>query len=203
MDPAKKQHMTVGVWVGSVGEGVKVNAVMDGGSVREVGVAISLADCHVMHPIVVGAIGGQDVRIRKPVNCRHHRGGNEPAPHEGKEVEVVVDEVELVGLFEDPGDVQCLEHLDVVGSVLLVSPLDNRSELGSGSGVTRGVEGHVDAELDQPVGQGRDDLFPGSVLARRSAPGDGRQHCHAHYVLPGVWLDGAPDEASEPGCCAT
>ena len=100
----------------------------------------------------------------------------EPRVGQREEVEVVVDEVELAGPLEDLRDVQRLPDLGVDRRVLLVADGADRMQAGAGQRVAGSEQRDVHPSADQTLGEQRDHLLPGSVVARRRAPGDGREH---------------------------
>ena len=83
VDPTEAHDVAIGVWSGDEREGVEVDAVVDRGRIRQVAVAVGVADGHVVDAVVVGAVGGQDpiagepVDRRAPAACR--RAGSRPA----------------------------------------------------------------------------------------------------------------------------
>src|SRR5581483_8787253 len=186
MDPAEEQDVPVRIGGPPIGKGAQIDAVVDGGGVGQLGVAVGVADGDVVHPVVVGPVDGQDGGAGEPVDRRHDGHVDEPAPGQRQEVEVVVDQVELAGGLGQRCDVERLEHLDVVGAVLLVAAVHDRPEPGPGTGIGGGVQRDVHAEVDEPVGEGGHHLLPGAVVARRSTPGDGGEHGDAHHDTGGV-----------------
>ncbi len=100
----------------------------------------------------------------------------ERAVRQGQEVEAVVDEIELIGPFEDRGDVKALGHLRVDAIVLLPTVLHHRRKASTGVRVARREQGDVDAAFHQTFGEQRHEQLPRSVVAGRYSPRDRGQH---------------------------
>jgi hypothetical protein len=109
------------------------------------------------------------------VDRRDERGGDETAVRQWEEVEAVVDDVELGGVFEKVGDVRALGDLRVDAVVLGPSPCARAAERGGRLGIGGGEQGDVVAGGDQAIGEERGEQLPGPVVARRGAPGDRRE----------------------------
>ena len=94
-------------------EGRDVDTVMDRGQVVEGGMTVRFADGNVVRPAVVFLVDGQNPFAGETVDCRHHRRRHQSAVGKGKEVEAVVDEIELASTLEYLADVQAFPHLHV------------------------------------------------------------------------------------------
>jgi len=100
---------------------------------------------------------------------------------------VDVDEVELVGLFEDSGDVRHLEHLEVVGTVRLGIPGRQPIEACPGSESPVGWEVHADASLTSPSVRLTTACSHGPAnVAARYAREHGCRQCQVHHATPGA-----------------
>ena len=162
---------------------VEVDAVMHGRHVVELRAAIGVADRHVVTRRVVLLVHRQDARRGEAVDGRHHGRVDETAVGERQEVEVVVDQIELVGPLEHLRDVQALPDLGVQAVILGVRARAGPGEHGLRDRVGRGEQRDVHAARDQALGQERDDALPRSVVPRRDAPGDRREHGDANGGL--------------------
>ena len=189
VDPGEAHDVTVGVGTSPERESVEVDAVVDRRRVGEVRVAVGVADGDVMGTVVIGTVGGQDARAGEAVDGGDQGRADDAAPGERQEVEMVVDEVVLLGLLEGTGDVKRLVDLDVIAVILLVAVGDDRTQLGARGRVAGGVQGDLHAEADEGIGQGGDNLFPGAIATRRGGPRNRRQHGdpgHGRPTLP-LW----------------
>ena len=106
--------------------------------------------------------------------CRH-----QPAVRQRHEVELVAHHVELARPLERGRVVQALVHLGVDAGILLVATRGLCVQPGRRQGVGGGEQRDVVAEGDQALGEGRRDLLPRPVTARRSAVGDRGEHADA------------------------
>ena len=87
-----------------------------------------------------------------------------------------MDDVELVGALERVRDVEALDNLRLDARVLRVAVVDHRGEAGRGDRIAARKQSHVDAFRNEPLGEERRKLLPGTVVAWRNAPRDRRQH---------------------------
>jgi hypothetical protein len=102
----------------------------------------------------------------------HDRGVDEAAVGEREEVEAVVDDVELVGVLEDVGDVRALGRLGVDVVVLGPAVSAGAAECRGCLRVAGGEQRDVVAGCDESVGEKRCEQFPWRVVVRWGAPGD-------------------------------
>ena len=130
------------------------------------------------------------------VDRRHHRRLHQPREGERHEVGLVVNEVELARALEDMGDVEHLPHLGVDGGVLGIGRRAHAGQLARRLAVLGGEQGDVDAARHQRLGQQARHQLPWTIVARRGAPGDRRQHGDAQaIVLPCCSSIGRKDHA--------
>ena len=69
--------------------------------------------------------------------------GREPRPGQGEEVEMIVDQIELIGVLEDLRDVEAFLDFGVELVVFLIATGDHRVKRGGGQRVRRGEQGDV------------------------------------------------------------
>jgi len=117
------------------------------------------------------------------VDRRHDRRVYQPREGERHEIGLVMNEVELAGTLEDMGDVEHLPHLGVNGGVLGIGRRADAGQLARGPAVFRGEQGDVDAARHQRLGQQARHQLPWTIMARRGAPGDRRQHGDAQAIV--------------------
>ena len=101
---------------------------MDRREVVETRMPVGVADRDVVGARVVPLIDRQDSLRRESVDRRQDRRLDEPAVGQRKEVEAVVDDVELAGTFESVRNVKALGRLGLDVRILGVRTWDNRSE---------------------------------------------------------------------------
>ncbi len=111
VNPSEEQEVVTGGGV-EVERG-RVDAVVHGCGVVQVWVPVGIADRDVGGGGVVALVHRDDPRRRESVDRGHDRGVDEAAERQRKEVESVVDDVELVGALEDRRDVETLGDLGV------------------------------------------------------------------------------------------
>ena len=111
VDPAEEEQVVPRLAMQR--EGIDIDAVVDRCGVVQCGVAIGVADGNVGGCRVVALVDGDDPARREAVDRRHDRCVDEAAVGEGKEVETVVDDVEVAGVFEHLGDVHALGDLGI------------------------------------------------------------------------------------------
>jgi hypothetical protein len=70
--------------------------------------AIGLADRDIVDAIFILLVGGQNALGGETVDRGHHRGFDQPREGERHEIGLVVNQVEVPGLFKDVGDVERL-----------------------------------------------------------------------------------------------
>ena len=99
-----------------------------------------------------------------------HRRIDEAAIGQRKEVEAVVDDVELVGPLEHVGDVETLTYLGLDVGVLRVAALDDGGEAARSLRIAGREQRHVDSPPDEPLGEQRCELLPWPVVTRRHPP---------------------------------
>ena len=181
MDAAEEQQVFAAARIeGKVRE---PDAVVDRRRIAQVRMTIGIADRDIMNAILVGLEGGQDALRGEAVDRRHQRRLHEPRKGERHEIGLVMNEVELGGAFEHMGDVQHLPHLGVDAGVLRIGCRADAGELARGRAVLRGEQRRVDAARHQRLGQQAGHQLPRAIMARRGAPGDGRQHGDAQAVV--------------------
>ncbi len=103
---------------------------------------------------------------------RDQRSLRERLERERQPVEVVVDDVELVGALERMGDVECFPDSAVDGRVLRVAGGADAVELRRRLRVEGREERHVDAARVEPGGDQPGDTLPRPVVTRRCPPRD-------------------------------
>ena len=145
--------------------------------------AVGVADRDIVDAILVRFEGGQDAFRGEAVDRRHHRRLHQPREGERHEIGLVVNEIELARALEDMGDVEHLPHLGVDGRVLGIGRRAHAGERARGLAVLGGEQGDVDAARHQRLGQQARDQLPRTIVARRGAPGDRRQHGDAQAVV--------------------
>ncbi len=106
VDPPEEQQ--VSAVAGAEIELADVDPVVDRRRVVKAGVPIGIADRDVVPDVVVALVDRQDPLRREAVDRRDHRGRHQTAVGQGKEVEAVVDHVELISPLERSRDVQSL-----------------------------------------------------------------------------------------------
>ena len=139
-------------------------------------VPVGVADRDVVAARVVSLEHRHDALGREPVDRGHDRRLDERAVRERQEVEVVVDQVELVGPLEHRRDVQAFPDLGVEPGVLGVAGRCGADEARRSQRVSRREQGDVDPPGHEALRQQRDELLPRPVVARRHAPRDRRKH---------------------------
>ena len=182
MDPTEEEEVASGLRVKR--EGVGVDPVVDRRQVIQARIAVGIADCDVGAAIVVALVHRQDPRRREPVDRREDRRLDQAAVRQRKEVEAVVDDVELVCPLEDVRYVQALADLGLCLRILRIRSRHDRGEAARRPGVASRKQRHVDPALDQALGEERRELFPRTVVARRHPPRDRSEHGHAQPVDP-------------------
>ena len=145
--------------------------------------AIGLADRDIVDAILIRLEDGQDALRGKAVDRRHDRRLHQPRESERHEVGLIVNEVELARALEDMGDVEHLPHLGVDGGVLGIGRRADAGELARRQAILGGEQGDVDAARHQGLGQQARHQLPWTIVARRSAPGDRRQHGDTQAVV--------------------
>ena len=102
----------------------------------------------------------------------HDRRVDEAAVGQRQEIEAVVNDVEVVRVFEHVGDVHALGDLGI--DIVVFGPPggDGRSKLRGGQRVGRGEEGHLVTERDETFGEGRGKKLPRTIVTRRCSPRD-------------------------------
>ena len=112
---------------------------------------------------------------------------HQPREGERHEIGLVVNEIELACALEDMGDVEHLPHLGVDGGVLGIGRGAHAGQLARRLAVLGGEQGDVDTARHQRLGQQARHQLPWTIVARRGAPGDRRQHGDTQaIVLPTV-----------------
>ena len=92
------------------------------------------------------------------------------------------------------GDVEHLPHLGVDGGVFGIGRRTDTTQLRRRPAILGGEQRDVDAARHQRLGQQARHQLPGTVMARRRAPGDRRQHGDAQaIVLPCFPLNSRED----------
>ena len=174
MDPSEEQQIAAG----SVAELelAHVDAVMNRRHVIESRVPVGIADGDVVASVVVLLEHRHDPFGRKAVDRRQHRRFDEAAVRERQKVEAVVDQVELCGTLEDGRDVQRLPHLRVQIRSFRIAGGSRPDQPRPCRRVGRGEQRHVDATIDEALGQERDEQLPRPVVPRRNPPRDRREH---------------------------
>jgi hypothetical protein len=121
----------------------------------------------------------------------HHRGPDQPREGERYKIGLVVNKIELTGLFKDMGDVEHLPHFGVDRGVLGIGRRANAIQPGRGSAILCGEQCDINTARHQRLSQETRDLLPGTVMARRCTPGDRRQHGDTQAtLLPCLALSG-------------
>src|SRR5204863_4581448 len=98
---------------------------------------------------------------------------------ERKEVETVVDQVELVGALEEVGDMETLAHLGLDLGVFRITAFDDGGETSRSLRIAGRKQRHVDTACDEALGEKRRELLPRPVGTRRRPPGDRREDRHS------------------------
>jgi polysaccharide biosynthesis protein PslF len=173
MDPSEEQEVSARLV--AEGELADRDPMVDGGGIAEPGMAVGVADGDVAVGGVVTLVDGHDPLRREPVDRGDHRGGDQLAVGEGKEVEPVVDHVELVGPLEHGGDVEALGHLRFDRRVLRPARRGGGGQLGRCDRIGGGEQGDVMAPLNESFGEERSKQLPRPVVAGWGAPGNRRQ----------------------------
>lgn len=96
----------------------------------------------------------------------HHGGADQAAVGEWHEVEVVRDDVELVGPLEDCRVVESLPDFGVHGGVFLVPGWSGTAQGRGRCGVSGGEEGDVVAGSHEAFRKRRGDLLPRPIAGR-------------------------------------
>ena len=108
------------------------DAVVDGRGVVERSRAVGVADCDVMHAIVVPLVDRQNARGREAMDRGDNRRLDQAREGERHEVGLVMDQVELARAFEAVGDVQRFPHLGVEARILRIAARGNAIALARG-----------------------------------------------------------------------
>jgi hypothetical protein len=182
---ATEEHQIVAA--GTELEGIDVDAVVDGGDIRQRRVPIGVADRHVGHPIGVLDIHGERHVRAEAVDGGDHRGVHQSGVGEGKEIEAVVDEVELIGPLEQRGDVERLPHLGIHTGGLRVPTGRHGRQPGRRDRIGGGEQRDIDSPGHQALGQQRHEQLPGPIVAGRHPPRDRGEHRHPQRF--GCWDD--------------
>ena len=181
MDAAEEQQVVAAVRV--EGKVLHPDAVVDRRRIAQVRAAVGVADRDIVDAILVRLEGGQDAFRGEAVDRRHDRRLHQPREGERHEVGLVVNEVELARALEDMGDVQHLPHLGVDGRVLGIGRRADAAQLARRQAVLGGEQGDVDAARHQRLGQQARHQLPGTIVARRGAPGDRREHGDTQAIV--------------------
>ena len=184
MDAAEEEQVFAAVRV--EGKVLQPDTVVDCRRITQVRVAIGVADRDVMDAILVRFEDGQDAFRGEAVDRRHHRRLHQPRESERHEIGLVVNEVELARALEDMGDVEHLPHLGVDGGIFGIGRRADTGELARRPAIQRSEQSDVDAARHQRLGQQARHQLPGTIMARRRAPGDRRQHGDAQAIVPSL-----------------
>ncbi len=93
------------------GKLAQVNAVVNSGNIVKLGAAVCITNGDVIDSVVVFFVYRQYLGRRKTVNGGQHRGRSHTRVGKGQVIEVIMDEIEFVSLFEQLGDVQAFPNL--------------------------------------------------------------------------------------------
>jgi hypothetical protein len=105
-----------------------------------------------------------------------HGRRNQIAVSQREKIKMVVDEVEVIGALKAMGDVQPLPDLRVERRIVRIAARADCFQLGACVRIGAGKERDLQPARDQPLRQGRNHLFPGTVMPRGHTPGNRRQH---------------------------
>jgi hypothetical protein len=104
---------------------------------------------------------GQNRRLHQPCIRQCHK------------VIVAVDEVKLLGVFKDLGDVEVFGYFGIDRPVLFITPGDDRMQVSAGERIAGGEESHIPAQVNQAFRYVAGNCFPGAILAWGRSPGNG------------------------------
>ena len=155
----------------------RIDAVIRRGEIVEPRIAVGIGDRTVEAAARTGIVRRENLRRREAVNRRQQRrrvGGQ--GVGQRFPVEIVVQQVELAGAFEERGDMQRGEDLAVERGVFVEPDGDDRSELPFEVRVAGREERDVEPAPAHAVGEVEGDLFPRAVARRRRGPGDCAEH---------------------------
>ena len=120
----------------------------------------------------------------KPWTGRQHRRVAEIGQRQRQPVHLIVQQIEVRRGAQRGRDVQRLPHAPVHGSVLRVATRADAAQNRTCLRVQGREQRHLDAARYQALGQQAGDELPRTVMPRRSAPSDRRQHGHLHRGIP-------------------
>src|SRR5690606_16695357 len=99
------------------------------------------------------------------------------------EVRLVVNQVELVRVLVEMGDVERFPDFGVDIAILGIAARNDSLQLACGFRIESGEKRHVDSTRYQRFGEQAGDEFPRAIVARRGAPGNRAEHGNTHVRL--------------------
>ena len=89
---------------------------------------------------------------------------------------MIVNQIKLVGLLENFGNMQALPDLRRYPGIFLITRRTNRMQPGVCKRVRCCKQGYIDIFLDQPLGQQGNNPFPWAIMPGRRSPGNRGKH---------------------------